>query len=61
MNLKNKYLLKKLLKWANKKQINFNIYSVAFFKKDKEKHQEISSFYTCVPKILVILSTVPDI
>ena len=28
MNLKNKYLLKKLLKWVNKKQNNFNIYNV---------------------------------
>ena len=29
MNLKNNYLLKKLLKWANKKQNNSNIYNVA--------------------------------
>ena len=49
-----KYFFKKLLKWANKKQNNFNIYNVAFFKKNKEKH-------TCVPKILMIWSTVPDI
>ena len=33
MNLKNSYLLKKLLKWANKKCMNFNIYSVVFFLK----------------------------
>ena len=31
MNLKIKYLFKKLLKWANKKQNNFNIYNVAIF------------------------------
>ena len=31
MNLKNKYLLKKLLKWANKCQNNFNIYNAALF------------------------------
>ena len=31
MNLKNNSLLKKLLKWPNKKQNNFNIYNVAFF------------------------------
>ena len=31
MNLKNNYLLKKLLKWANKKCKNFNIYDVVFF------------------------------
>ena len=33
MNLKNKYLLKKMLKWANKKQNNFNTYNTAFFLK----------------------------
>ena len=39
VNLKNK-LLKKLLKWANKKQNNFSIYNVAsFFKKKKEKKE----------------------
>ena len=37
MNLKNKYL-KKLLRWANKKQNNFNTYDVEFFKKNKKKH-----------------------
>ena len=38
MNLKNKQLLKKLLKQAHKKQNNFNIYNVAiFFFKKKEK------------------------
>ena len=31
MNLKNNYLLKKLLKCANKKCKNFNIYNVVFF------------------------------
>ena len=55
MNLKNKYLLQKLLKWANKKQNNFNIYNVAFLKKiKKEKHLEISLFYNCVSKISII-------
>ena len=38
VNLKNIYLLKKLLKWANKKCKNFNIYNVAFLLKNKEKH-----------------------
>ena len=42
MNLKNKHLLKELLKWTNKKQNNFNIYSVAFKKRKKEKHLWIS-------------------
>ena len=37
INLKNNYLLKKLLKWANKKCKNFNISNVAFFYKNKEK------------------------
>ena len=31
MNLKNNYLLKKLLKWSNKKCKNFNIYNIALF------------------------------
>ena len=35
MNLKNNYLLKKLLKWANKKYKNFNICNVVFFQKKK--------------------------
>ena len=33
---------------------NFDIYNVAFFEKDKEKHLEISLFYTCAPKILIL-------
>ena len=36
INLKNNYLLKKLLK-----RKNFNIYIVVFFKNNKEKHLEI--------------------
>ena len=51
--LENTYLLKKLLKWANKPCKNFNIYNVTY-KKNKEKHLEVSSFCTCVPKILMI-------
>ena len=31
--LEKQRFVKKLLKWANKKQNNFNIYNVAFFKK----------------------------
>ena len=30
MNLKNNYLFKKMLKWANKKCKNFNNYNVVF-------------------------------
>ena len=41
MNLKNNYLLKKLLKWANEKWKYFNIYNILFFWKNKEKHLEI--------------------
>ena len=37
MNLKNKLIIKKLLKWASKKQNNFNIYNVALKKKKKKK------------------------
>ena len=51
MNLKNNNLLKKLLKWANKKCCGPMLY---FFKINKEKHLEISLFYTCVPKILMM-------
>ena len=40
-----------MLKWADKKQNNFNIYNAAFLKKNKEKHLELSLFHTCVPKI----------
>ena len=39
-------LEKKLLKWVNKKWKNFNIYNVAFFNKNKEKHPEISLLCT---------------
>ena len=59
MDLKNYNLLKNLLKWANKKQNTFKIYHVAFFKKNK--HAEISLFYTCAPKFLIVWSTVPKI
>ena len=31
------------------------------FLKNEKIHQEISSFYTCVPKIMIVLSTVPEI
>ena len=59
--LENTDLLKKLLKWVNRKHKNFNIHNVVFFKKLKEKRQEISLFYNCIPKILMISSTVPEI
>ena len=52
MNLKNNYLLKKLLKWANKKCKYFNIYKNK--KKIKEKHLEISLFYACVTTVFMI-------
>ena len=41
MNLKNKYLLEKLLKWANKKQNNFNVYNSAL-KKGKEETKTLA-------------------
>ena len=52
INKKHNYLLKKLLKWANKKCKNFNIYTVYFFKKNKEKHLDLDKlfFYICAPK-----------
>ena len=39
------YLLKKVLKWVNKKYKNFNIYML--YLKTKEKHLEISLFCEC--------------
>ena len=41
MNLINKYLFKKLLKWANEKQNNFNIYNAAFKKKKRKTPVDI--------------------
>ena len=43
-----------------KKCKTFNIYNV-FFWKNKRKHLELSLFYTCVPKILMIWFTVLEI
>ena len=60
MNLKNNYLFKKLLKRANKKCKNFNFYNIVFKKKIKEKHLEISLFYTCLSKMMMISSTIPE-
>ena len=53
MNLKNNYLLKKLLKWTNKKCILI-FTKIKKNKKNKEKHLEISLFNTCVPKIFML-------
>ena len=51
MNLKN-YLLKKLLKWANKKCKNFNIYNVVFFvKKIKKNNTWRYRYFTHVYRI----------
>ena len=57
MNLIKNYLLKKLLKWDNK-NVRILIFANVVFKKKtkKKKHQDIS-FYTCVPKILMIWSS----
>ena len=41
INLRNNYLLKKLLKWANKKYKNFNICNVVFFEKKQRKNPGI--------------------
>ena len=55
MNLKNNYLLKKLLKWVNKKCKNFNIYNVVFLKKTTTKSSWRYHYSTPVyPKILMI-------
>ena len=67
MNLKNNYLLEKLLKWANKK-IQCDRYwdyplttrKIKIFKKWK-KHLEMSSFYTYALKITIKLCMLPEI
>ena len=41
VNLKNKYLFKKVLKWANKEQNNFNIYNAALKKNRKSTDDTI--------------------
>ena len=56
MNVKKNYSLKKLLKWADKKCKNFDINNIVSFLKNQEKHLEISLFYNCVPKRLMIYS-----
>ena len=48
MNLKNKYLLEKLLKWANKKQNNFNIYNSAL-KKKKGRNKNTCRYHYFTP------------
>ena len=43
--LKNNYLLKKLLKWVNKNRTNFNIYTMLyFFKKIKKNTRKYHYF-----------------
>ena len=50
MNLENNYLLKTLLKWANKKCKNFNIYNVVF-KKKKKTSGDIINLYLCTENL----------
>ena len=40
--LEEQIIIKKMLKWANKKKNYFNIQNVAFFRKNKEKHLQIT-------------------
>ena len=54
--LKKELFIKKLLKWANNKSNNINIYNVPF-KKKYRKTPETSLFHNFVPKILMIWST----
>ena len=51
MKLKNNYLLKKLLKWTNKKCKNFNIYKVVPFKKNKETPGYIIILHLCTKNL----------
>ena len=57
LNLKNKYLLKKCWNGPRKSKIIL-IFAMLHLKKKINKHQKISLFYTCVPKILMIWPTV---
>ena len=45
---------------VGQKNVRILIFKMLYFKKNTEKHLEISLFYTCVPKILMIWSTVPE-
>ena len=51
MNLKNNYLLTKLLKWANKKRKNFNIYNIVFFKKIKRNTWRYHKIHLCTKNL----------
>ena len=47
------------MKWA--KNAKILIFAKLHFSKNKQKHREISLFYTCIPKILMIWSTLLEI
>ena len=49
--LENTYLLKKLLKWANKPCKNFNIYNVAFKKKQRKTPGGIIILHLCTKNL----------
>ena len=52
VNLKNNYLLKKLLKWASKKCKNFNIYNVVLKKKkERKKSGDIIILHLCTKNL----------
>ena len=51
INLKNNYLLKKLLKWANKKYKNFNICNVVFFQKKSKTRGDIIILHLCTKNL----------
>ena len=48
MNLKSNHLLKKLLKWTNKKCKNLNIYNVVFLFKIIKKNNRSYHYLTLV-------------
>ena len=53
MKWKNNYLLKKLLKWANRKHKNFNIY-IIFLKEKRKTPQDIIILHLCTQKMSMI-------
>ena len=59
--LEKQLFIKKLLSGPIKNTRILMFTMLYFFKKNKEKHLEISLFYTCIPKISIIWFTVPEI
>ena len=51
LNLKNNYLLKKLLNWANKKDKNFNVWNVLFINSKEKTPGNIFILHLCTKNL----------